>query len=78
MPVTVEYECDGCFAKAKGTEFLRTEFRGITGRSHGFGSYQPVNTPTSVAPEGWWPFDPYTQLCYCPGCRAKIEEPKVD
>ena len=73
MSVTVHYECDGCFKKAEGTERLRMEFVSVTGRSYGFGSPQPMNTPTSVAPLGWWVFDPATYLCYCPKCRAKIE-----
>lgn len=77
MPVTVKYACDGCFVEAEGTEPLRREFRSVSGRSHGIGSYQPVNNPVSIAPEGWWAFDPYTQLCYCPGCREKIESSLV-
>jgi hypothetical protein len=74
MSVTVHYECNGCFAKAEGTEPLRVEFMSVSGRSYGIGSFRPANSATSVAPEGWWAFDPYTCLCYCPECRAKIEK----
>lgn len=74
MTVTVHYQCDGCFAKGAGTEPLRKEFTSVAGRSHGIGSWSMVNTAESVKPEGWWAFDPYTQLCYCPKCRAGIEE----
>jgi hypothetical protein len=78
MTVTVHYECDGCCAKAEGKEPLRVRFISITGRSYGIGSVRPVNTPESVAPDGWWVFDQYTHLCYCPTCRAKIEGPEAD
>ncbi len=78
MTVTVHYGCDGCHAKAEGTEPLRKEFRSVTGRSYGFGSARAVNTAMSVAPEGWWAFDPYTCLCYCPKCRTGIEESAVE
>ena len=74
MTVTVHYTCDGCFAEAEGTAPIRKEFRSITGRTCGIGSYQYVNTVADVAPDGWWAFDPYTQCCYCPMCRKGIEE----
>ncbi len=78
MTVTVHYECNGCFAKAEGTEPLRMEFVSVSGRSYGVGSAQSMNDARSVAPEGWWAFDPYTYLCYCPKCRAGIEESAVE
>ena len=77
MTVTVHYECDGCFAKAEGKEPLRLQFVSVSGRSHGFGAPRPVNSPESVAPDGWWAFDPCTYCCYCPTCRASIEAPEV-
>lgn len=73
MSVTVHYLCDGCHVEAEGTEPIRKQFVSVSGRSYGFGSYRYVNTVVDVAPEGWWAFDPYTQLCYCPECRRKIE-----
>ena len=74
MTVQVKYTCDGCFEETVGADALRKEFRGVTGRPWGFGSYHFVNTVESVAPEGWVPFDPYTQACYCPSCWAGIIE----
>ena len=74
MSITVKFRCDGCHAEAEGTKPIRKHFVSVTGRSYGIGSYRYTNTVAEVAPEGWWPFDPYTQLCYCPKCRAEIEE----
>ena len=74
MSVTVHYECNGCFAKAEGTEPLQLRFESVTGRSYGFGSPRLVKSAASVAPAGWVAFDPYTYLCYCPECWAKIEK----
>jgi hypothetical protein len=74
VSVTVKFTCDGCLAEAEGTAPIRKAFRSISGRSYGIGSAQYINTVAEVAPDGWWPFDPYTYLCYCPECRAKIEE----
>jgi hypothetical protein len=74
MTVTVHYACDGCSATAEGTERLRAEFRSVSGRSYGFGSVQPVNSPQSVAPEGWVVFDPWTFATYCPTCWKSILE----
>ena len=74
MSVTVQFECDGCSTKASGTKPIRKEFVSVSGRSYGFGSARYMDTVAEVAPEGWWPFDPYTYLCYCPECRAKIED----
>jgi hypothetical protein len=73
MSVTVKYSCGGCDAEAEGTEPLKIGFRSVSGRSWGLGSYVPMNSPVSVAPEGWMPFDPYTHCCYCPDCWAEIE-----
>ena len=74
MTVNVKFQCDGCFVEADGTEPIRKEFRSLSGRLWGFGSYHFTGTPTSVAPEGWVPFDPYTHACYCPDCWAEITE----
>ena len=74
MSVTVKFTCDGCFAEAEGTAPIRKHFVSVSGRSYGIGSFRYTNTVAEVAPEGWWAFDPYTQLCYCPECRKGIEE----
>lgn len=78
MSVTVKFTCDGCFAEAEGTAPIRKHFVSVSGRSYGIGSYRYTNTVADVAPEGWWAFDPYTQLCYCPTCRESIEKGSTD
>lgn len=72
MPVSVTFECGGCFRKEPGTGFVRNNFRSFSGRSHGFGVYKEMSV-TEVAPDGWVVFDPYTQCTYCPDCWASIE-----
>ena len=74
MTVTVTYTCDGCSVAEEGMEPLRKSFCSVSGRSWGLGSAAAVNTVESIKPDGWWAFDPYTYLCYCPKCRVKIEE----
>jgi hypothetical protein len=72
--VTVTYACNGCDATVTAPEqVIKREFVSLSGRGHGIGSY--VMTPVeivAVAPEGWVPFDPFTQCCYCPACWAEI------
>jgi len=70
--VKVLFECGGCDAKAEGTDYLRREFRSISGRSYGIGGAVEVNSVDDVVPEGWVAFDPYTYCCYCPVCVEDI------
>lgn len=73
MSVTVTFSCGGCDATAQGTAPLRCRFISFSGQDHGFGQYH-TDRPQDVAPEGWMPFDPYTQATYCPACWREIEE----
>ena len=80
MPVIVkvEYHCGGCDAVAAAPDqTIRREFMSLSGQSHGIGTYHVKpsidGVVTSAAPEGWMPFDPYTQCTYCPACWALIE-----
>ena len=75
ITVTYTYACGGCDEKEINTSGRVTRtFSSFSGRSHGFGTYS-VEQPSAIdlAPEGWVPFDPYTQCCYCPKCWAEIE-----
>lgn len=76
MSVVVTCKCDGCDAETVGTGRLKMEFVSFSGRDHGFGTRRWVNTPDSVAPEGWIASDPYTGCCYCPACWDEIMAPK--
>ena len=69
MPVTVRFECGGCFKKAEGTTWLQNR---IVKRMGDFVARR-TDTPQDVAPEGWIAFDPYTSCCYCPECWEWIE-----
>jgi hypothetical protein len=73
MTIRLTFVCDGCHKEAPGTGFIEKHFVSVSGRSYGFGSYRYVKSPADLAPEGWMPFDPYTQCCYCPECWASIE-----
>ena len=70
--VRVIFECGGCDAKAEGTDRLRLEFRGVTGRNYGFGRPVAANTVDDVVPEGWVAYDPWTYCTYCPKCYAEV------
>lgn len=70
--VNVIFKCD-CGKIAEGKDTLERGFRSFSGRSWGVGRVVPLNTVDEITPDGWWAFDPYTHLCYCPECRAKIE-----
>ena len=72
--ITLTFNCGGCNAVEKGTSWLKREFVSVNGKSHGFGSFQMVNTPQDLAPEGWIAFDPVTSCTYCPECWAEIEK----
>lgn len=74
MSVRVLFECDNCEKKEFGTHPLRREFRSITGKTYGLGSFVPVNTVLEVAPTGWVPYDPYTQCTYCSACYQLIQD----
>ena len=74
MTVTVKFSCGGCDAVAEGTDWLRREFRSISGRSYGLGHVVPANTVEDVTPDGWIAFDSYTYATYCPKCWSEIEQ----
>jgi hypothetical protein len=78
VTVKVVFECNGCPARAEA--IAKAEFISFTGRDHGFGRIHE-DSISSLAPEGWEAFDPYTCCCYCPKCwagiTAGIEEKKV-
>jgi len=69
--IKVNFSCDGCHVETMGTDFLHSQFKGITGKSHGFGHWEH-DKAEDVCPEGWIAFDPYTQCTYCPECWAEI------
>jgi hypothetical protein len=80
MPVIVkvEYHCGGCDAVATAPgQTIRREFESFSGHAYGVGTHvlKPSidGVVTSAAPEGWMPFDPYTQCTYCPACWASID-----
>ena len=70
--IKIIFECGGCDATTES--WLKREFRSVSGRSWGFGSYH-YDTPQDVAPEGWIAFDPYTGCTYCSKCWQEIEQP---
>lgn len=74
--ITLTFSCDGCNAEAKGTRWLGREFKSLSGRGYGFGSYR-YDTAQDVAPLGWVSFDPYTGCTYCPECWAEIVRHKA-
>lgn len=78
MPVTLTFSCGGCDATAEGTRPLRSEFRSLSGQTHGLGSQVLIDRPGDLAPEGWIGWDPYTGCCYCPACWARIGESTDD
>ena len=71
MGVKVIFECGGCFAKAEGTAQLHAPFVSVSGKPYGFGSRRE-ELASSVTPEGWVAFDPYTACTYCPACWEGI------
>ena len=77
MSVQVIFHCNGCFAKAEGTDRLRVTFRSFSGR---FGRVVATNTVADITPEGWIAYDPYTFCTYCPKCWAQVigDEPLDD
>jgi hypothetical protein len=74
MSVKLTFACDGCFKEAPGTASLQKIFVSVSGKTYGLGSYRYKQSPAELAPEGWMPFDPHTQCCYCPECWASIEK----
>ena len=77
MGVTVSFQCDGCF-RIDGGIPVESEFRSLTGRSHGFGAHSVPSVDT-LAPTDWVAFDPYTGRCYCPSCwREIVKDPESD
>lgn len=63
MSVTLLLQCSGCTASTEGT--LRRRFAGHW--------YLDLDIP-----EGWTPFDPYTNVTYCPICSDEIWGPSVN
>lgn len=72
MSVRLTFDCNGCDAKAEGTDRLRKRFHSFSGRGYGLGVYV-IDDIETVTPEGWVAFDPYTQMTYCPECWAEID-----
>ena len=70
--VTIKLSCGGCDATAEFT--IRKRFHGITGRSHGFGTWKWDSIDANT-PEGWTAADPWTAMAYCPRCFEEICEP---
>lgn len=73
MTTILHLKCDGCDAEAR-SERLRKRFLSVSGRSHGFGSWEAPSIDDAV-PAGWVWSDPYTGCTYCPECWAGIERP---
>lgn len=68
--ITVTFHCGGCDNTAKGTSHIRQEFKGLSGRGHGFGSYHEERASTK-APDGWVAFDSIGAT-YCPKCADEL------
>lgn len=71
MSVIILFRCNGCDAQAEGVRPLRRTFISFGGRGHRFGRYHE-DAASTLAPEGWIAFDPYTSATYCPDCWAGI------
>ena len=68
--VRLTFSCGGCHEEATGS--IRKQFRSITGKSYGIGSYF-ITDIEEAAPDGWIVFDPWTQCTYCPDCWADLQ-----
>jgi hypothetical protein len=75
MATRIEMLCDGC-GEVVRTERVRAQFRSVSGRSYGFGSYHEPSITDAVHSTGWVWCDPYTSCTYCPECWAEIEKGK--
>ena len=73
MPVSVIFECSGCWEKKTNPVILGRRFESFNGKGYGWGRYV-YDTARDVVPEGWVAYDPYTGCCYCPECWQLIEE----
>ena len=73
MSVKIIYECDGCIERSEPIVMGR-EFKGITGRNYGFGSYK-YEQPKDHAPKGWIAYDSIG-CCYCPDCANELFPPE--
>lgn len=77
--IRITYQCSGC--EASETVSARVD-RDVVSTGHVIGGVVCdrvlTKRPTieGVAPEGWMPFDPYTDCTYCPECWASIETPE--
>lgn len=72
MSTRLTLECDGCFAKADGTQRIARKFVSFDGKGWGVGRvHEPVID--EAVPDGWVWSDPYTHCTYCPECWASIE-----
>jgi len=69
--IKVIYSCGGCNAEETVVLPWR-EFRSLTGKSYGFGSYSYPQVKDN-APEGWMAYDTATGCCYCPACGEGLE-----
>lgn len=72
MAVTVTIECDGQCGADPLVIKPRRQFRSFTGRSYGIGVYETDCYIEQGEAAGWWVFDPFTQVTYCPACKADI------
>ena len=73
MGVYVSLTCCGCTAAVSGLRLgiIHDELP----RRHAAGMEwvsERRQTVEEVAPDGWMPFDPYTNATYCPDCWASI------
>lgn len=72
MSIRILFTCDGCYTEYQPIHLGPRIFRGVNGKSYGFGSYE-YPTVRENAPEGWQAYDPFTGMCYCPVCWSSIE-----
>ena len=71
--IDLTFRCCACDASVTVHNAIGRKFRSVNGRGYGFGTYHTTEIE-DIAPEGWVPFDPYTQVTYCPDCWAEIEQ----
>lgn len=72
MGIELTFKCSGCSKTTRGTGPVRRVFHGVNGRDYGFGTWK-IEPISNLAPQGWVPFDPYTNVTYCPECWDEIE-----
>lgn len=70
--IDVTFKCMGCRAEVTVRNAIQNKFHSFNGKGHGFGVRRETRV-SEICPAGWIPFDPYTQVTYCPACWADIE-----